>query len=342
MARPCRWPVEPRNASVAMTESTSCRETGANRHPILVTGIQRSGTTWAGKIIAESPSVGYIGEPFNPLCRPGCCAAHFPYWFFYVCDENEDQYIDHIKRTLEFRYQVAEELKATRTARDVARLARDFSLFQLYRFRRRRPLQRDPPAFFSAEWLAKRFSCDVLVLIRHPAAFVASFKSLRWEHPFDHFLKQPLLMRDYLQSFEGEIREFAERKQDPVDQAILLWRLIHSVVLRYQKAHPEWTFARHRDLSSNPVGEFRRIFERLDLPCGTREEINTRRYCMAEAKQQGYVWDDVVRNSAQNMDLWRTRLTEEELRRVRKKCYYLAREFYAEEEMEDIGLYPSS
>jgi hypothetical protein len=234
---------------------------------------------------------------------------------------------------------VFEELKATRRPWDVARMARDFSQFQFHRIRRDRPLLRDPQAFFSAEWLGRRFSFDVVILIRQPAAFVGSFKSLHWEHPFDHFLKQPLLMRDHhLYPFEDEIRKFAERKQDAVDQAILLWRLIHSVILRYQKTHPEWMFARHRDLSLNPVGEFRRVFERLDLPYGAREEINMRHYCMAEAKPEGYIWNDVVRNSAQNMDLWRTRLTEEEVERVREKCFDIARAFYTPEEMASVGL----
>lgn len=335
-------PMGPRNTRVAMTDSTSPRKCSRGRHPILVTGSPRSGTTWVGKIIASSPSVGYIPEPFNLLCRPGRCAAHFPYWFYYICEENEGQYFHHVKRTLEFRYQVLKELKVTRTPWDVARMTRDFSMFHLHRIRRHRPLMRDPQAFFSAEWLARRFSFDVLVLIRHPAAFVASFKSLHWEHPFDHFLKQPLLMRDYLCPFEGEIRDFAERRQDVVDQAILLWRLIHSVILRYQKTHPEWTFARHRDLSSNPVDKFRGIFERLDLPYGAREEINTRHYCMAESQQDRYVWNDVVRNSAQNLDLWRARLTEEELGRVREKCFDIAHEFYTEKEMHNIGLIPSA
>jgi hypothetical protein len=233
---------------------------------------------------------------------------------------------------------VFEELKVTRTPRDVARMVRDLSVFQSYRIQYRRPLMRDPQAVFSAEWLARRFFSDVVVLIRHPAAFVSSWKSRHWGHPFDHFLKQPLLMHDHLFPFEDEIRKFAEQKRDAVDQAILLWRLIHTNILRYQKTHPEWTFAKHRDLSLHSVDEFRRIFGRLDLPYGTREEIDTRHYCMAKARQEGYLWNDVVRNSEQNMDLWRSRLTERDLERVREKCFDLAREFYREEEMHDIGL----
>jgi hypothetical protein len=55
-----------------MTDSTSFRETNSKRHPILVTGTPRSGTTWVGKIIATSPSVGYIKEPFNRKCTSRC------------------------------------------------------------------------------------------------------------------------------------------------------------------------------------------------------------------------------------------------------------------------------
>jgi hypothetical protein len=294
-----------------------------------------------GTVIAASPSVGCIHEPFNLVCRPGRCAAHFPYWFYYICEENEEQYFHHIERTLEFRYQAFEELKVTRTPRDMARMARDFSVFQFHRIRHHRPLMRDPQAFFSAEWLARRFSFDVVVLIRHPAAFVASFKSLRWEHPFDHFLKQPLLMRDHLYPFENEIREFAERKQDVVDQAILLWRLIHSTIIGYRDRHPEWIFRRHRDLSANPVKEFRDLYERLHLPYTAHEEKKILGYCMAEAKQ-GYVWNSVVRNSAQNMSLWRSRLTDAELERVREKCYDLVQAFFSADEIQAIGLEPEA
>jgi hypothetical protein len=295
-----------------------------------------------GRVIGASPLVGYIPEPFNIICRPGRCAARFPCWFYYVCEENEAEYFHQIEQTLQFRYHVWEEIRAMRTLRNAAGMARDFWRFQSNRINRRRPLLRDPIAVLSAEWLARRFGFDVVVLIRHPAGFVASFKSLQWEHPFDHFLKQPLLMRDYLHAFEDEIREFAEHRQSVVDQAILLWRLIHSVIIGYRDRHPEWLFARHRDLSSNPVTEFRKIYERLDLPYTAHEEKKTLHYCMAGAKQEGYVWNSVVRNSAQNMNLWRSRLTDAELERVREKCYDIARAFFSAEEMLAIGLTPDA
>ena len=325
-----------------MSNVDSSLETARSSRPILVTGLPRSGTTWVGRVIGASPSVGYIQEPFNILCRPGRCTARFPYWFYYVCEENEEQYFHHIEQTLQFRYHVWEEIQAMRTLRNAAGMARDFWRFQFNRINRRRPLLRDPFALFSAEWLARRFGFDVVVLIRHPAAFVASFKSLHWEHPFDHFLKQPLLMRDHLHAFEDEIREFAERRQSAVDQAILQWRLIHSVIIHYRDRHPEWIFRRHRDLSANPVKNFREIYERLGLPYTAHEENKTLHYCMARPKERGYAPSSVVRNSAQNLSLWRSRLTDAELERVQEKCYDLVKAFFSADEIQAIGLEPEA
>jgi hypothetical protein len=70
-------------------------------------------------------------------------------------------------------------------------------------------LIKDPFAFFSSEWLAERFDMAVVVVIRHPAAFVSSIINLNWSHPFSHFLEQTLLLNERLVPFEDEIREYA-------------------------------------------------------------------------------------------------------------------------------------
>jgi LPS sulfotransferase NodH len=52
-----------------------------NQKPILVTGSHRSGSTWVGTMLATSPSVGYVQEPFSLNHRPGIFSAKFDYWF---------------------------------------------------------------------------------------------------------------------------------------------------------------------------------------------------------------------------------------------------------------------
>ena len=53
--------------------------------PILITGSHRSGSTWVGKIIAESENVTYFTEPLNPeiiinksILRTKCKKFGFP------------------------------------------------------------------------------------------------------------------------------------------------------------------------------------------------------------------------------------------------------------------------
>src|SRR5262249_51820810 len=130
---------------------------------------------------------------------------------------------------------------------------------------------KDPIALFSAHWLSTKFGTDTIVTIRHPAAFAASLKRKHWSHPFSHFLNQPLLMKEHLHPFEKEIKNFAENDRDIVDQASLLWKLIHYMVLKFRATNPEWIYVRHEDLSRNPVDGFKSLFERIGLEFSERE-----------------------------------------------------------------------
>jgi len=133
-----------------------------------------------------------------------------------------------------------------------------------HRFQGSTPLLKDPIAFFCAEWLAERFDTRVVVLIRHTAAFV-SIKKLNWEHPFGNFLEQDLMMKDILEPFKDEIKEYSIHRKDISEQAILLWRIIHYQVLKYQEKHPEWIFVKHEDLSQDTLQGFQIICEKLNL-----------------------------------------------------------------------------
>ena len=52
--------------------------------PILVTGINRSGTTWVGQTLARAPGVALVYEPFSPRHRRGILRAPTPAWFTYI------------------------------------------------------------------------------------------------------------------------------------------------------------------------------------------------------------------------------------------------------------------
>ena len=276
-----------------------------SRQPILVTGSHRSGTTWVGRIIASSPSVAYIHEPFHIHDGPAVCQARFDLWFTYVCAENEERY----------RKPIAKMLRAARR-RSVP----------WYRTSRTRPLIKDPLAVFSAAWLASRFETRNVVLIRHPAAFAGSLKENNWTHPFSHFLRQPLLMKHHLQPFADEILSFASGERDIVDQAALLWNVIHSTILTYQDTFPGWIYVRHEDLSRNPMEGFRFVFDRLELELceASRQAIVAHSFAQAPTA--------LKRNSLANIDTWKRRLTGAEIERLKSQVWDISRRFYSDQE----------
>jgi hypothetical protein len=49
----------------------------AVKKPILVTGSHRSGTTWAGQMVAAAPHTAYIHKPLNPVVKFGAIAEPF-------------------------------------------------------------------------------------------------------------------------------------------------------------------------------------------------------------------------------------------------------------------------
>lgn len=307
----------------------------ADRQPILVTGTHRSGTTWVGRMLGLSPLVGYIEEPFSLRHRRGVCDVEFPYWFPYICPENEHEYLRPVENMLAFRYRTAAELRTVRSPRDAARLARDWYRFRRYRSGRARALLKDPTAVFSAEWLSERFGAQVVVTIRHPAGFVSSLMQLGWTHPFDHFLRQPLLLRDLLEPFEAEIRAFATKERPLLDQGILLWNLIHHVITRYQQTRPDWSFVRHEDIAREPTEGFRTLYGRLALPFDQGVQASVARHSTSSDSAESVDPFDVRRNSNATVSVWRRRLTNRQIARIRSGVEPIAQHFYSDADWDE-------
>jgi len=297
--------------------------------PILVTGSHRSGTGWVGNVLAASPQpVGYVWEPFSILHRPGTCAARFPHWFPYICAENEHGVRRPVADTLEWRYAYRAELRAMRSAKDAARMARDAVRFARHRRAHAVPLLKDPIAVFSAEWLADTFRVRPVLLVRHPAAFAASIKRLRLRHPFGDFLAQPLMMRDWLSPYAAELERFAAEEQDLVDQAILLWNVIHEALAGYRTRRPEWPLLRLEDLSRRPIEEFHALFDRIGLPRDARVDALVRETSDAANPAEASTADSIRRDSAAHIWNWKRTLDAAEVERVREGTAALAATFY--------------
>lgn len=232
---------------------------------------------------------------------------------------------------LHYKYFLVDKLRTVNSTKDIFRSVRDYISFIKNRILKKRPLVKDPIAVFSAEWLAKRFNMDVVVLIRHPAAFAGSLKKAKWTHPFDHFLQQPLLMNHHLYEYRSEIEEYSKIDKDIVDQAILLWNLIHHMIFKYRKNNPGWIFIKHEDLSKNPIEEFCNLYNRLGLNFSTDIQIKIKEFSLADSSKKES--DSFLkRDSKENIWTWKTRLTVDEIKKIKENTYEIASKFYTEED----------
>lgn len=277
-------------------------------------------------MIALSPEIAYFYEPFNLGDQPGIWTPDVKYLFTYICKENEKLYRDEIEDFLNLENRFLREIRKCKNLRDYLLLIKYSIIKKYYKITNKRILLKDPIAIMSAEWLADTFNMDVIILIRHPLGFVGSIKNKNWEFPFDHFIKQPLLMERYLSKFKSQIEFFAKEEQPIVEQAILLWNIIYSVVFQYyEKYKDKWLFIRHEDLSLEPINTFNMIYKRLGLTFNSRIREKIYKYTHTSKSK-----DNLKRNSKSNIFSWKKRLTNDEIKNVIEKTKSISSLFYKE------------
>lgn len=301
----------------------------AGRRPILVTGSHRSGTTWVGEMLDASGETSLIYEPFNPVLeRTGLCTAEFR-GFTYVNEVNSDRFVDPVGRTLDFSYDVWAAVSTLSGTHGTRKRLREWSQARRARRADLRPLMKDPVAVFSAEWLAREFGMSVVVMLRHPAAFVASILRLGWTHDFQEFLDQPALMDDHLEGYREEMEEMVVGS-DLLDQAALVWKLIHHVVDGYRARNGDWQFVKHEDLALDPVGGFRELYGALGLRFGPEAESAVVEHSRAGNRSQAPtgVATYLKRDSAASLAGWRRSLTDEQVARIRRRVEPIGDLFY--------------
>ncbi len=302
--------------------------------PVLVTGAHRSATTWVGKILSTAPQTAYLQEPLN-INNPfnlGCV----PYWYYYINDASDLRQKEVIEHLIALSFDYWGALRHLKSFEDVGRYykyGRLNWLAQKPRGNNVRTIIKDPLALFSSQWISSTFNADVLLLIRHPAAFVNSILRVGWGHPFSHFLQQRSLMSDELSEFQDEIEEFSREEKPLVDQAILLWKITHTQINKFQTQHcKDWVFIRHEDLSADPLKIFPEIFQALKL------EYNQRTYKMlldttSSSNPRDTKWTHAhKRDSQANAYAWKEKLSSEEVKYIRSKVEPVSAWFYGAHE----------
>ena len=301
-------------------------------HPVLVTGMHRSGTTWLGEMLCTGGEFINVGEPLNILYRQTILRRRARHWYTYITEANEDEYLPYYRDAVSFKMHPIHDIRRARlgSPRDPIRIPRRWMSFLLGRVQHRRLVIKDPFAIFSIEWFAERLDCHVVVIVRHPVAVVSSLKRLGFTFDFNDLLEQPLLMADHLDPFRSEIEAAAARPGDIIGQGALLWRIIYSNIDK-NRGSELFQLVRHEDLSRNPVEEFASLFADLGQPF---TEAAQRKIERATGNQnpsevpRRRPFTTVRLDSRTNLDNWRHRLSPAEADRILDIVGPVAERFY--------------
>lgn len=302
--------------------------------PILVTGAHRSGSTFVGRILALPRSVGYVQEPFNRNFGIRGNDQTFPYVTKgSPLEPHYHRLVDDLLH-LRARYKnpwrrAPSRLRALGQRVIGGRAGFGYALLRLNPFVRRL-LVKDPIACMASEWLHREFGMEVVVLIRHPAAFVASLQRLDWRFDLRRLVDKNDLLEDHLRGILDPDRDFEAIA--PVEEAALLWKCIYSVLTTYADRNPEMMVVSHEALSRDPVGGFRSLYARLGLSFTPRVAVEIERATgernPADPEEGGT--HSIYRDSRGSVARWKSVLHRSDVDRIRELTQDLADRYYTE------------
>lgn len=270
--------------------------------PILVTGVYRSGTTWAGAMLAPS-GLWHLHEPFNP--NRGLWRHELAYADTRAAHPAIDRLVTELL------------CGGHRATLRLPRSGRWFMPLRLVPIRPRRVLIKDPSAALLSEYLVRRHGMRAVVLFRHPGAVVGSFLRLGW--PTGSIVARlradPALMEGALAPAASAMEQAAGRR-DAFSGAVLC-ACVASVLWRFTEGNPG-TMIRvsFEDLCRDPIEGFRALFERLGLAYdqGARR-IHAR---LTAGDHRGADSDhDIVRDSVGIAGRWRMRVSASDQATIR-------------------------
>lgn len=300
--------------------------------PILLTGSHRSGSTWVGRVIASSAEVFYVHEPLNAGFAPHYLSLKGLPWYPHIHDRNAEPFQNAYGQLLSGRFPPFN-----------ARFFRPDKLFR-YRLlhavtfrcaaaRKKRFLLKEPFAVFSVDWFEEQFDAQTVLLVRHPAAFVASLRAKNWPFDFNSLHSQESLLNGPLKAFRKEIEEAVDNPLDLIGQGCLLWNCVTSHIQALAQGNPDRILIRHEDLCTDPMQGYRGLFDRLGLAWSKRTARFIRRTSFRDRRDTGDP-DFWFRDSQAVAQNWKARLTTPEIRRIHDATRPVWMQFYRDSDWE--------
>lgn len=220
-----------------------------------------------GKCLSHASNSFIVSEPLAEWNYPYYSGGGslFDRWMQHSGEELLVQHKDEVGHALRLSFRPGDFLRYFRHGTSIREKLRVMKRYLEHRPRRGlTPIIKDPMAFFDAQYLAKIFEMNVVVVARHPMAFFLSCKRMGW-YPglFNKILSQPKLVESFCSdSFLEDCRKCDDG--DNLRKTFLFWRLIHEVASSFE-SNPSFTMVRHEDLCLSSSEQYMELYEFLGL-----------------------------------------------------------------------------
>ena len=292
---------------------------------ILITGANRSGSTWVGRVLASNALVDNIIEPLNLNRIKRFKRVEIDVWYLKLDKSSSLETIKEAKSLFDYYLNTS----FYKVLCDPFASYEGHGVFKSIKKRIRRAskpvkMLKDPMALFSVPWLNKEYNILPIIIIRHPAAYVLSVREKNWWFDFDNFIKQENFFKGELNHLLEEVMEFKrdEKQKSIIENAALFWKVCYEQVVYYQEKYPDWFYIKHEVLSIETENIFGNMFNYLQLDFNTEVKKYIRDSTNAKVETQ------YNRNSSENSKKWVGKLTENEKEIIYSITHSVSDKFY--------------
>ena len=127
-------------------------------------------------------------------------------------------------------------------------------------------------------------------------------------------------------NYKKQAKEYAKGKHTKLEETVLLYNMVYEKAHELSQKYPDWIFIKHEDISTNPQEEFRTLLDKLDLDYSDRVAAKVDELTSPKNKadsDKGRI-HSLHRKSKDVTELWKKRLTKEEISYVTKTCKKVA------------------
>lgn len=260
--------------------------------PILVIGTARSGSSWVGDVLSQSPKLLYLREPLTQTVNLTGSKPRFQPFSGNHVPELYGEHLEHAFRGIPMFSE---------------RIVKDKKRWSLHKRFGKRILIKEV-YLSSLAYVLKTYTPKVIYLLRHPAAVACSWHQLGFEtHPRSHWPE--------------EYRKRCEPENFWVTMGTMqAYRQMD--YLKVLRNYPDKVIVKYEAICLNPVDEFKKLYEFIDLAWTNDIENYVQQISRDASKIESKRPFSIKRNSVDYIDAWRQKIEADNLEKI--KSAYLA------------------